>query len=433
MAIQPDSGSRGLALQVLLQVVQKGASLSAVLETLPGLARLEPRDRAFVQYLAYGVLRQYEQLDWLLRRLMDKPLKAKDGDVRLILMLALFQLLSSRVPDYACVDGAVSQTRKGPKRWAGGLVNGVLRNFLRRREELLEQLEQDDVARWSHPEWLIRRIRQDWPDHWQSILTANNTRAPMTLRVNTGRISVAEMQQQLPESQQLGATALVLKQPRDVTELPGFADGRVSVQDAAAQQAARLLQCQPGEHVLDACAAPGGKTGHLLELYPTIKLDAMDMSAERLQRVRQNLDRLGLEANLLQGDAGSRDWWDGQLYDRILLDVPCSATGVIRRHPDIKHHRREEDIDALVQTQRGILANTWTLLRPGGELLYVTCSVLRQENVENLDDFLRQHDDAEHVPLAVEWGRPCEFGRQILPGEEDMDGFYYALLRKSPV
>ena len=431
MAKKPEASPRDLAVQLLLQVLDKGASLSTALESDPRLARLEPRDRGFVQYLVYGVLRQYHQLHVLLQQLLEKPLKHKDEDIRLILLLALFQLQSSRVPDYACVDAAVSQTRAGKKRWAAGLVNGVLRNFLRQKDALLEQIVMDESARWCHPDWLIERIRQDWPADLESILTENNAQAPMILRVNTAQVSMAQRLEQLPESQPVGPQAIQLATPRDVLDLPGFAEGRLSVQDAGAQKAAQLLVCQTGDRVLDACAAPGGKTGHLLELYEGIHVDAMDVSAERLQRVQQNLERLHLSARLLQGDATDLDWWDGKTYDGILLDVPCSATGVIRRHPDIKLHRRAEDIEALVQTQQAILDNVWQTLRPGGQLLYVTCSILRLENQRNVSRFLQQHADAEHMPIEADWGRECEFGRQLLPGEAGMDGFYYAWLKKS--
>jgi len=314
----------------------------------------------------------------------------------------------------------------------------VLRRYQREQAVLDAAAEAEPVARHAHPHWLLTRLQQDWPDDWQAVCAANNARAPMTLRVNTLRGSPADYQQRLTEaglaatSQPHAPAALVLTEPTDVAALPGFAAGDVSVQDAAAQLAAPLLDVQAGQRVLDACAAPGGKTAHLLENNPSAELVALDNDAARLDRVAETLARLQLAARLLHADAGQVvDWWDGKPFDRILLDAPCSASGVIRRHPDIKALRRAVDIDALAAQQARLLDALWPCLAPGGKLLYVTCSVLAAENGRQVKTFLARTPDAAALPLAADWGRPAGHGRQILPGEADMDGFFYALLVKT--
>ena len=420
---------RQQALAVLQAVLRRGESLSTALPRLD--ATIPAQDRAFMQMLVFGVMRWYWRLDGLLQLLLQKPLKAKDSDVRLVLMLALYQLMDTRVPDYASVDAAVKLVPK-KKAWARGLVNGVLRNFLRRQAELMAQLEHNEQAHYAHPEWMIQRLRRDWPTHWQALLDANNQQAPLVLRVNQQKISVDDFLAALQQPAQIQAQSVVLEQACDVGQLPGFEKGWFSVQDAGAQQAALLLDLQPGQRVLDACAAPGGKTCHMLEQQPDLRLLALDVSEPRLARVRENLDRLGLKAELRCADAASPDdWWDGQPFDRILLDVPCSASGVIRRHPDIKVLRRSDDIAALNLTQHNMLRQAWGLLAPGGLLLYATCSVFRSENEQQLADFLATTGDAKEILLQVDWGQPCRHGRQILTGERGMDGFYYALLQKS--
>jgi 16S rRNA (cytosine967-C5)-methyltransferase len=422
---------RQQALAVLQKVVGKGESLSSALPAMD--ARLAAQDRAFIQMLVYGVCRWYWRLDALLRPLMKKPLKAKDSDVQLLLMLALYQLLDTRVPDYASVDAAVKLVPR-KKAWAVGLVNGVLRNFLRQREQLEQQLADDPQGYYAHPRWLIEGLQQDWPEHWQPILEANNRQAPMVLRINRQKISVEHYQAQLVQAASiLGDSGLVLEQACEVSQLPGYTEGWFSVQDAGAQQAAPLLDLQPGLRVLDACAAPGGKTCHMLELQPDLHMLALDVSEPRLQRVRENLDRLGLDAELRCADAAEPDaWWDGQPFDRVLLDVPCSATGVIRRHPDIKLLRRADDIPRLMTLQQQMLRQAWRLLAPGGLLLYATCSVFKGENEQQLAEFLCDTPDAKDIIIQAEWGSACSHGRQILPGQDGMDGFYYALLQKNP-
>jgi len=425
---------RASAARALGQVLGGGASLSTVLP--PALEQTDPRDRGLLQELCHGVCRWHPQLQTRLDRLLARPLDPREHVIRALLLVGLYQLQHLRIPDHAAVAETVAAARELRKPWAVGLTNAVLRAALRRRAELAEILETDGVARTAHPPWLLARLQQDWPDDWPATVAANNARPPFTLRVNRGVLDREQYRQRLDSGRIAEPvapveTALVLREPADPVTLPGFTEGWVSVQDAAAQLAAPLLDVQPGMCVLDACAAPGGKTGHLLECVPDLDLTALDQDAARLERVQENLTRLGLKARLVAGDARQpANWWDGAPYDRILLDAPCSATGVIRRHPDIKLLRRESDIAALAGQQHLLLASLWPLLRPGGRLLYVTCSVLRQENEQVIAGFLTAQPDAEEQPIFASWGRPLSHGRQILPGEAGMDGFYYALLLK---
>ena len=430
---KPVKDARSAALTILHGVIVQGESLNTLAS--PVLEKLSAQDKAFAQMLVYGVLRYRWQIEAVLNQLLAKPLRTKDSDIKLLLMMAAFQLLDTRVPDYAAVDAAVKQVKKTGKSWAKGMVNGVLRNITRQQDELLGKIKSDEQAFYSHPQWMIEKIKADWPEHWQQILQANNQQAAMVLRVNARHFSAQDYAEKLKIEVQLhdsAAQALVLQQACDVNDLPGFKEGWFSVQDAGAQLAAKLLDCQKADRVLDCCAAPGGKTCHMLELQPTLSMLAMDISESRLQRVQENLDRLGLSATLITGSAEApQDWWDETLFDRILLDVPCSASGVIRRHPDIKSLRREEDITSLVETQQNILKNIWPLLKPGGYLLYATCSVFKQENEQQIAAFLGGTIDASELLIDEAWGQARPHGRQILPGEQDMDGFYYAILQKN--
>lgn len=434
---------RAIAARVLAQVIAHGRSLTPALEQ--GLDAAGPNaQRALVQEMCYGTLRHYPRLDAVLNRLLRKPFKPKDADLHALLLLGLYQLTEMRIPDHAAVGETVSATAVLGKDWARGLVNGVLRGFARNAAQHLAEASATEPGRWNHPQWLIDGLRQAWPEEWQAVLNANNARAPMTLRVNAAQISPSDYLQQLSEAGlaahvcRHSPVGLRLAQPADVEALPGFRAGAVSVQDEAAQLAAGLLQLAPGQRVLDVCAAPGGKTAHILETEPGLAdLLALDVDSERLRRVGDNLARLELAAQLIAGDAREpQRWWDDRHFDRILLDAPCSATGVIRRHPDIKLLRRPSDIDALVSLQAAILDAVWPLLRPGGMLVYATCSVLPQENALQVQAFLQRTPDAEPQVMGVEWGRPVQIGRQILPGDAaaegygGMDGFYYACLLK---
>ena len=387
--------------------------------------------------MCYGVLRYYPRLTYLAAQLLHKPLKRKDRDVQQLILIGLYQLIYLQVPAHAAVAETVAATRLLGKDWAAGLVNALLRGWQRGADQLLAQADADPVARYAHPPWWLARLQSDWPAHWQAILNANNQRPPMTLRVNAQCGSRNDYAARL-QAAGIGAhpaphapLALTLEKPVDVAQLPGFGDGAVSVQDAAAQLAAPLLELAPGQRVLDACAAPGGKTAQLLESEPRLQVQALDSDAQRLARVQDTLTRLHLTAELHHGDAARpQDWWDGTVFERILLDAPCSGSGVIRRHPDIKLLRTAQDIVTLAQQQRRLLHALWPLLARGGILLYATCSVLMAENQHNLAEFLATHSDARERVISADWGHAQTPGRQQLPGENGMDGFYYARLMK---
>ncbi len=428
---------RAAAALILQQVIYQGTSLTEALVAKPA-TEVAVSERALLRDFCFGSLRWHERLSAILSQLVTKPLKAVDKDVECLLRIGLYQLLYQQTPAHAAVNETVKAVKALRKVWAEKLVNGVLRSFQRQQAELIAKVEQNAIAQWSYPSWLLKQIQQDWPQDWQAMVQASNTHAPMTLRVNQRHITTSAYQQLLAEAGISAMpvahvpTALTLQKAVGVEQLPGFTQGWVSVQDAAAQLAAELLDCQTGMRVLDACAAPGGKTGHVLERTAEIQLLAVDNSAARLERVTQNLQRLQLSAQCLVADVGdTATWWDGQLFERILLDAPCSATGVIRRHPDIKVLRRASDIPALMQTQARLLQNLWPLLKPGGKLVYVTCSILPSENVQQIASFMTQQQNAMHQPLEDNWGHALSYGRQILPGEAGMDGFYYAVLTKA--
>jgi len=391
-------------------------------------AALTPQQRAAAQDMSYGTLRFYGQLRAILDLLIEKPLQ--DETVRALLLVALYQLLYSRAAGHAVVDHAVKSAAALKKSWAKGLVNAVLRNFLRKRPALLELAAASDEGRYSHPQWWIDKLRRQYPDGWAALLEANNQHPPMTLRVNRRATSVeaylALLAQQGMAGSKIGESAILLDQPVAVDKLPGFADGAVSVQDAGAQWAARLLDVADGMRVLDACAAPGGKAAHLLEL-AGIELTALDNDAERLKKVEQNFRRLKLEARCVAGDAAKPGgWWDGKPFQRILADVPCSASGVVRRHPDIKWLRRETDIMSFAAQQAEILDALWRTLDRGGKLLYATCSVFAEENQGQVARFLARHEDARCLPPPL----PEADNGQLIPNQQH-DGFYYVLLYKS--
>ena len=425
--------TRLIAARVLSRVLQDGQSLTSTLES--ALQAVESgKDRAFIQALCYGVCRTYHRLDFILSGLLDKPLK--DTDVKALALVGLYQLKYMRVKPHAAVSETVLAARKKP--WAKALINALLRRYLREQDNLEQKADTVQVAAVSHPDWLIKQIEQDWPQQAQQIFLENNQQPPMALRVNLTRSSTDEYLQQLrglgieAEAVSFCSSAIILDKPVAVDLLPGFADGLVSVQDTAAQLAAGLLDVQAGHRVLDVCAAPGGKAAHILEHQPQLKeLVAVDVDASRMQRVNDTLQRLKLSATQAVGDAAKpEDWWDGQLFDRILLDAPCSALGVIRRHPDIKLLRRAGDIKPLQVLQLNILHAVWPLLASGGIMLYATCSILKQENEQQIDAFLAEHPDAVELPIDAAWGFAGSHGRQIMTGESAMDGFYYARIRK---
>lgn len=416
--------------------VMRGQSLDAALPVARDEVAQEG-DRALLQVLAFGVLREYRLLAELAVRMLNKPLKAGDAELHALLLVGLYQLRSTRVPAHAAVGETVAAATCLDRAWARGLVNALLRRFQRERAQLEASLGSDWGVLYSHPDWLVQRLRRDWGDDCEAVLAANNLPGPMTLRVN---LSLTSREAYLRELQAAGLeglpgrhvdSAVVLVQPCPVRALPGFNAGRVSVQDGAAQLAAGLLAARDNARILDACAAPGGKTGHLLERYPGARVTALDVDAERLARVRSNLERLRMTASFIQADASRpRRWWSGEPFDSILLDAPCSGTGVIRRHPDIKWLRRADDIERLAASQARLLRALWPLLAPGGRLVYATCSTLCMENESVVGGFLADRDDAVEVTIRTAWGEGRTRGRRIRPGTDDMDGFYYAILEK---
>lgn len=426
--------TRALAANALVRVVVDGKSLTDALEEiLPDIP--QDNDRAFVQALCFGVVRWYYRLDYILAQLVAKPIR--DEEVRLLVMLGLYQLEYTRVKPHAAVSETVSAL--GHKTWAKPLLNGVLRNFQRQRERLLALAEIDECALWSHPAWLLGKIRRNWPRQCQEIFEQANRQPPMTLRVNLSQTNRRAYLETLERAGiaaypcQFAESGITLDNPVPVQSLPGFAEGGVSVQDEAAQLAAGLLELDSGQRVLDVCAAPGGKTLHILESRSDLgEVVALDIATERLVKVGENLARAGLSATVVCGDAlHSAKWWDGRPFDRILLDAPCSATGVIRRHPDIKLLRKPADMAKLVDVQRRILDSVWPLLASGGLMVYATCSILKDENEAQIAAFRSRHPEAMDRPIEAGWGSPRPHGRQILSGEDGMDGFYYARLVKS--
>jgi 16S rRNA (cytosine967-C5)-methyltransferase len=424
---------RLLAAQILLSLLQQRGSLASLLSA-DVLARAN--SPALLQEFCYGVCRWYPRLQFYLSQLLDKPLRSKDQDVHCLLLVGLYQLLFMRTPDHACVNETVASIEQLGKPWAKALVNAVLRNAQRRHDELLALAERDYSLWYAHPQWLLDRLKKDWPQHYRAILDANNQRAPMTLRVNRRQATREQAIGLLASAGTavlpgaLSATALYLAQPMDTAVLPGFIEGLVSVQDEASQLVATLLPLAPNLRVLDACAAPGGKTCALLEAEPSLQVLALDNEARRLPRMQQNLERLGLHADVRCGDITQESAATLGMFDRILLDVPCSATGVIRRHPDIKVLRTSAEVDALVAKQQALLQAAWPLLTPGGYLLYSTCSLLKAENSDQLQRFVATTPAAVAVPITVAGALACEVGVQLLPQEGGHDGFYYGLLLK---
>ena len=388
----------------------------------PALAATEAALRPAAQDLAYTALRDCGRGDFLLAQLLDRPLKDKAAHA--LLLVALARLERRPEEAHTLVDQAVTATRKPFK----GLTNAVLRNLLRRRDDLLAAADADPVARWRHPAWWLAALQDAYPLQWQAIAAAGNSHPPLCLRVNRRRVAGASYPEMLLRagiaSRALDEAALLLEKPLPVERIPGFAQGEVSLQDWGAQQAARLLDVRDGMRVLDACAAPGGKTAHLLEL-ADLDLTALELDPARARRIGENLDRLGLAATVQVGDARRPgDWWDGRPFDRILVDAPCTATGVARRHPDIKWLRRAADVAGFAQTQAAILDALWPLLAPGGKMLYCTCSVLPPENAAQVDAFARRHFAARRLST----GAAGQEAWQLLPGDEH-DGFFFALIQ----
>jgi 16S rRNA (cytosine967-C5)-methyltransferase len=440
--VSRSAAARADAARIVADVATRGRSLDAALSFDSQTTRQE---RGLIRALAYDSIRWYLRLDALLDRLLARPGQKLDPNVRALAIVGLCQLLYMDIPAHAAVAETVEAARRLGHARAAGLINAILRRCQREHAQLGAQIDRDIAVRTAHPRWLVDALAADWGEQSAAILAANNQRPPFWVRVNRRRTSGSHYRNRLAASgiavtdSMFGGEALLLADAMDVADLPGFADGDVSVQDAAAQLGARLVAPRAGERVLDACAAPGGKTGHLLELQPELaQLVAVDVSSERLTRIADNLRRLGLSATLVAGDAGApADWWDGRPFERILLDVPCSATGVIRRHPDIKLLRRPEDIAALAARQLQLLQALWALLAPGGRLVYASCSALQAETVAVVEAFMAGAQARETTAAvfadsgAIEATGPARAGRRIAAGTAGMDGFYYACLEKT--
>lgn len=423
--------SRTVALRVLLDVWRKKVALNDALSREAVV--LDSRDRALCQQLVFGVCRWHGSLQQHLKPMLKKPLREKDLDIQLILMLGLYQLCGTRIEPHAAVNETVTLVGKTGKSWARGMVNAILRRCQREPLQLDSANLPQCQANW--PAWLLKQLQQDWPQQWREIVSQTQQQADLMLRVNRRRCTPDELQQQWLEAGisttrvEFLEQALVSPQSLPVEQLPGYDAGYFSVQDGAAQLAAELLRIEHNQVVLDACAAPGGKSSHLLES-ADIDLYCLEIAESKIPRLKQNLERLGLQAHIRCADA-SQSLDQLPRFDRILLDAPCSATGIIRRHPDILLLRKAEDWQQLQQTQQALLEQNWRRLKPGGILLYATCSILKAENEQQIALFLQRHDDAEELPLEpAEWGQAASVGRQILPGQQGLDGFYYARLIK---
>ncbi|MGI0118545.1 16S rRNA (cytosine(967)-C(5))-methyltransferase RsmB [Zooshikella sp. RANM57] len=426
--------ARTAAALVIKEVIVNKQSLASLLPRYS--LRVAQAESGLFQALCFGCCRHFYELHYTARHYLQKPLKPKDQDMMALIMLGILQLTHMRTPAHAAVSATVAGAKELKKPWANKLINGVLRSYQRQQSDASPNNNTEAV--FNHPSWLLAMLKMQYPDQWQAIVAANNQHPPMTLRVNQRNIQRDEYLQTL---QRNGIEAFAtphspvgiqLNQPTDVALLPHFAEGFVSVQDEAPQLTPALLDLAPGQHALDACAAPGGKTCHMLEHEPKLaSMLALDCDSERLQRISENLTRLNLSAHCIAGDASKpEEWWNGQLFDRILLDAPCSATGVIRRHPDIKLLRQANDIENLAKLQQQILSALWALLKPGGKLLYATCSVMQQENSQQIAHFLQQTSNASLLNLEVDWGVDTGYGRQLFPTDNSHDGFFYALLQK---
>lgn len=410
--------------------VLRGANLTRMLqECWQRHPALSQQQKGAIQDFSYGVLRYYGQLAEILANLLEK--KPSNSSIYYLLLIGVYQLLYSKTPVYTVTNQIVTASRTlGSNKKIQGLVNAVLRSLIRRKESLIAKANEKEVGFYSHPQWWINKLRTQYPENFEAILAADNKHPPMTLRVNQRKISITAYQQLLAthgmEAQLIWPEALLLRNPVSVDKLPGFYDGLASVQDAGAQRAAELLDVHSGMHVLDACAAPGGKSMHLLEL-ADVSLTILDNDEDRLMQVRQNLLRLQLQpAQIICGDAATPDtWWNGKSFDRILADVPCSASGVVSRHPDIKWLRRESDLEKFAADQHAILNALWQILTRNGKLLYVTCSIFHEENKLQIAQFMQHHPDAHLLPLFD----PMIPDGQLLP-DMHHDGFFYALLQK---
>ncbi len=429
--------ARLITINIIEEVFEKKIPLKIVIARNKQIKKLG-RDSSLIKEILFGTFRWYIQLEYTLDQLVEKPLKKKDRLLKHLIIIGLYQLIFMRTPDHAVVSETVKTCEKINMGWAKGLVNAILREYIRKAKKINLKIHENETIKFAHPAWLIKQIKMDWPSYWEEILVANNERPPMFLRVNKLRNNRKYYIDRLKKVDIEGVKTehschgILLKKPTNVEKLPGFSEGDSSVQDLAAQLAVGLLDLKPKHRVLDACAAPGGKTAHILESEPKIEsLTAIEKDKLRAKRLRDTLNRIGLDAHVMVEDIINTDkWWDGKKFDRIILDAPCSATGVIRRHPEIRLLRTMNEITKINKLQKKLLATLWNTLRNDGLLLYVTCSIFNQENRDLIKDFLNNHSKCSLKPIIKKWGIDTGYGRQILPGQDNMDGFFYACLKK---
>ena len=441
--------SKNLRATAAIIIAKVAYSHQSLTQTFEQYAKaLSGENASLVKALCFGTLRFFPRFEALMDNAMSRPIKKTEGELRALIAVGIYQLLDSRIPAHAAISETVDASLILKKKWAKGLVNALLRRVQREPEWCITQFNKTETAQYCFPEWLIKTIKKDWPETWRSVLEESNLQAPMVLRVNCNQSNPEKYKELLQEldiestTHALAKDALVMAHPVNVEKLPGFFEGLVSIQDAAPQLSADFLDLKPNHRVLDACAAPGGKTGHILERQPSIHCVALDVDEIRLRKVENNLRRLGLKAQCIAADAAQLDtWWDGVLFDRILLDAPCSGTGVIRRHPDIKLLRNAADIQQTQLIQKALLEQLWKTLKPGGRLVYSTCSIIHQENEHQIVTFMKKHPDAEIIQpksnliLSLQNEPPkdnlnAQLGWQIAPGWNQMDGFFYAILCK---
>ncbi|MGY8868891.1 MAG: 16S rRNA (cytosine(967)-C(5))-methyltransferase RsmB [Pseudomonadales bacterium] len=426
---------RGLAALAIAPLLEERGSLKQSLAE--SLQQCDEKDKSLLRQICFGTARNYPKLQLIADALLERPIRKSDTHIRALLLVGLYQLLEMRIPAHAAISETVEAAHQLDALRVTGLLNAVLRRFDREKDQIIETLYDEPVFLFNHPSWFIEKLKHNWPHFWQEILVQNNQQAPMTIRVNQQHVSRETYLSTLADMDisaspcTYSEQGITLATPVDVSNLPGFEEGSVSVQDEAAQLSTPLLAAKEGEHILDACAAPGGKLCHLLESIKGISVDALEISEKRADRINENLERLRLNTRLIIGDASTDEWWDSAQYDKILVDAPCSATGVIRRNPDIKILRKAEEIVAISNLQLKILNNLWGMLKSGGTLVYATCSIFPQENERLIERFLKQHEDASHIPIDASWGIERPYGRQLFPQPNGHDGFFYASLKKS--
>ncbi len=428
---------RYLAVKAITPLLQQSSSLKYTLKTQ--LRDCPEQQRPFLQELCYGSMRHLTQLNAFLDQISAKKIKAKDQDVKATILIGIYQLYKLNTPEHAAISETVDVCQLLNKRWATAFVNATLRRFQREQTQLTESLQLINSFNFNHPDWYIEKLKHNWPTQWQDILRANDQHPPLTLRVNTQLVSRETLISKLSKEgidsfeTEYSKFGITLSKPTDIVSTEVFQQGLISVQDEAPQLAAELIDPQNDDLILDACSAPGGKLLHILELTKGMntEVQGLELEQHRADRIKENFDRLDLQCQIHIADATQKDWWDGRLYDKILLDTPCSATAVIRRNPDIKVMRQSEDIHQLAKLQKQIIANMWAMLAKGGTLVYATCSIFQQENERLIASFCKENEDAIHTPIDAGWGMQREFGRQLFPVNEKHDGFYYAVLKKS--